>query len=188
MKKYNKDEIEHFLLAIDQNMNAPFKLIIIGGTAAALAYHVTSFTKDIDTVNNIEAIKKAYEAAKKKTGLDIPMGPVGVEDGPYNYQDRLEEYRIPGSKHLKIFIPERHDFVLMKMIRGQQNDIDMVKEIHKASQLDYEKLIDLIKTEMTSVTGNKNRIKSNLLLMFEALFSDRKLFDAEKQLKNWEKN
>lgn len=188
MKKYNKDEIEKFLLAIDQNMSTPFELIIIGGTAAALAYHVTSFTKDIDTVNSIKAIEKAYELAKKKTGLNIPMGRVGVEDGPFNYQDRLEEYSISGAKHLKVFVPERHDFVLMKMIRGQQNDIDMVAEMHNVSQLDYEKLIDLIKTEMTSVTGDKNKIKSNLLMMFETIFSDKKLLDAEKHLKNWEKS
>ncbi len=185
MKTYSKDEIEKFLLAIDENLNKRFDLIIIGGTAAALAYHVNRFTKDIDTVNGITAIKKAYEAAKKKTGLDIPMGPVGVEDGPYHYQDRLLEHIISGAKHLKIFVPERHDFVLMKMIRGQQNDIDMVIEMHKVEPLLFSRLLDLIVSEMTGITGYKKRIKPHFLAMFETLFGDAKLTEAEKRLKSW---
>ncbi len=64
-------------------------------------------------MGNITAIKKAYETVKKKTGLEIPMGPVRVEDGPYNYQDRLMEHVISGAKYLKVFVPERHDFVLL---------------------------------------------------------------------------
>lgn len=186
MKTYGRDEIENFLLVIDENLSERFDLIIIGGTAAALAYHVTSFTKDIDTVNNIAAIQKAYEAAKKKTGLEIPMGRVGVEDGPHHYPDRLLEHVISGAKHLKVFVPERHDFVLMKMIRGQQNDLETVVEMHKAEPLSFDRLLELIVSEMTAITGNKRRIKPNFLNMFETLFGETTLAVAEGRLKVWE--
>ena len=187
MKTYNKVEIEKFLLAIDENLKKPFDLIVIGGTAAALAYQVSNFTKDIDTVNNVLPILSAYKAAIKKTGLNIPLGPVGVEDGPWLYEDRLVEYRISGMTKLKIKVPERHDLVLMKMVRGQENDIDTACQIHKNVPLQFEIIIDRILSEMTQVIGNKLRIKNQFLALIERLFGDMRLKEAEKQLKNWEK-
>jgi hypothetical protein len=186
VKIYGKAEIEKFLLAIDENLTKRFDLIIIGGTAAALAYHVTSFTKDIDTVNSIKTIEKPYNAAKTKTGLYIPMGPVGIDDGPNDYQDRLMEHAIPGMKHLKIFVPERHDFVLIKMLRGQQNDLDTVAEMHQHEPLSFEKLLERILSEMNSIVGNKRRIKPQFLAMFETLFGEAKVKEAETRLKGWD--
>ncbi len=186
MKKYSKDEIETFLLAIDGHLQKRFDLIIIGGTAAALAYHVTSFTKDIDTVGAIDAIQKAYEAAMKDTGLQIPMGPAAVWDGPYEYETRLVPYPLAGTRCLRVFVPERHDLVLMKAIRAQQNDLDTAKDMHLKEPLKFDLLIQRIKTEMTQVTGEKRNIKLNFLVMFEELFSEAKAKEAATLLKGWE--
>ncbi len=114
------------------------------------------------------------------------MGRGGIEDGPYHYHDRLFEHVISGTKHLKVFVPERHDFVLMKMIRGQQNDLETVVEMHKAEPLLFDRLLELIASEMTAITGNKRRIKPNFLNMFETLFGETMLHMAESRLKAWE--
>ena len=121
MKNYSRSEIESFLLAIDEHLTKKFSVIIIGGTAAALAYGAQDYTRDIDTVTVLNPIEDAYEAAKKKTGLNIPMEPVGVWDAPYNYEDRLETYPLKGAKRLSVRVPEKHDLALMKMVRGQEN-------------------------------------------------------------------
>jgi hypothetical protein len=184
---YSKAEIEKFLLAIDRQLKRPFDLIIIGGTAAALAYEVTTFTKDIDTVNQVTAIQSAYEAAKRETGLDIPMGPVGVYDAPYDFEIRLQEYPLQGARFLRVRIPERHDLALMKMVRGQQNDLDTVTEMHLNEALSFDTLIKLISVEMRQVVGNKRSIKRNFLSMFESLFGEAPLKDAENRLKGWER-
>src|SRR5690242_5783250 len=141
MKTYGKAEIENFLLAIDEEMKSSFDLIIIGGTAAALGYSVLRYTKDIDTVNKITAIETAYEKAKLKTGLNIPMGPTGVEDGPCNYYERLIEYSIPGLKKLRILLPEKHDLVLMKTVRGYAHDLEAAEEIHRKNPLSFDTLV-----------------------------------------------
>ena len=69
----------------------PFALSIIGGSAAALAYEVSRYTNDIDTVDDVSKIQTAYEAAKSETGLEIPFGPARVADFPYEYESRLED-------------------------------------------------------------------------------------------------
>lgn len=188
MKTYSKSEIESFLLAIDSHLTKKFKLIIIGGTAAALAYGAQDYTKDIDTATRINAIQKAYEAAKKDTGLDIPMEPVGVADFPYDYEDRLQNYSIEGMKYLIVQVPEKHDLVLMKMIRGQENDLNAAEQIHENEGLSAETLLTRILKELTHVTGDKKRIKDQFLAMFEVLYDEDTLSSAERALKGWERS
>lgn len=187
MKLYAKEEIEGFLLAIDENLNRPFELIIIGGTAAALGYRVTRFTKDIDTVNRTDGIQAAYELAKLKTGLNIPLGPARIEDGPYNYGLRLIEHLIEGLKKLRIRIPERHDLVLMKTVRGYQHDIETAREIHNQYPLSDQTLIQLMKTEMTQVTGDPSRLLENFYALIEAVFGEEKIKKAQNELRGWAK-
>lgn len=170
MKKFLTKDIETFLVAIDKNISSPFEIIIIGGTAAALAYKVGKFTKDIDTVNSIRPIEAACEKARVQTGLDIPIGPAGVEQSPYNYEERLEELKIEGLKKLKIFVPEKHDLVLMKITRANANDIETIIQIHKNYQLDHKILIERYKSEMSAIIGNKIRLKTNFLATMERVF------------------
>jgi hypothetical protein len=50
VKEYTEKEIEQFLLKIDSYLKNPAEIIIIGGTAAILAYHISDATQDIDTL------------------------------------------------------------------------------------------------------------------------------------------
>lgn len=186
MKKYGNEELQTFLKVIDSELDGPFELRIIGGTAIALGYHAFEFTRDIDTVNSIEAIRGAYEAAKRKTGLDIPMGPVGVEDGPHDYESRLVVPDVSGLTKLIIKIPERHDLILMKMVRGAEHDIQAAVRVHEEHPLSFETLLHRMKSEMTHVIGNKRHILENFLAMIEAIFGEDRALDAQRVLEGWE--
>ena len=186
MKTYSKNEIETFLKAVDSNLNQPFTLVIIGGAAASLAYKATRHTKDIDTVNQVTSIAEACEKAKQATGLHIPLGPTGVEDGPYNYEDRLINLAF-GLKHLTIQVPEKHDLILMKMLRGYQHDLDVAVEIHGHAPLSLVTLIHRMKTEMTHVMGNRLKILWNFYALIEAVFGTEHVQQAQAELKGWEK-
>jgi predicted nucleotidyltransferase len=74
LKKYTAKETEQFLKTIDSFLSKEVEIIIIGGTAAALAYKVSMATQDIDTWNSTQGILTAHKKAKVKTKLDIPMG------------------------------------------------------------------------------------------------------------------
>ncbi len=74
MRAFLKDELERFLMAIDQALGQPVEVIVIGGTAAALHYGVTRATHDIDTWTTVKGdLAAAAETARLATGLDIPV-------------------------------------------------------------------------------------------------------------------
>src|ERR1039458_4296237 len=118
MQKFLTKQIETFLVAVDKHLTKPFDVTIIGGAAAALAYKVVDYTKDIDTVDSIAPIETACDEARKETGLDIPFGPAGVEQAPWSYMDRREKVKLAGIKKLNVFVPEMHDLALMKITRA----------------------------------------------------------------------
>ena len=106
--------------------------MVIGGAAAALAYGATRSTEDIDTFHPLSsAVQRAVEEAQRSTGLNIPVSFAAVADAPYDFEDRLVS--IPGLalERLTIVVPERHDLVLMKTLRGYQHDVEVIEQIHR---------------------------------------------------------
>ena len=186
MTRFQPSEIQEFLEAVDSYLKSSFDLVIIGGAAAALAYKASKTTTDIDTANRIlEELLYAFEAATKKTGLAIPVSMAGVFDPPYNYEYRLQQYDQINLKLLKIYVPEQHDLALMKIVRGYENDIQTICEIHENMPFCYETLIERFLTEMTQVIGNSNAIRMNFLLAISELFGDELADQAEELTKNW---
>jgi hypothetical protein len=90
MRTFLKDELERFLMAIDQALGQPVEVIVIGGTAAALHYGVTRATHDIDTWTTVKGdLAAAAERARLATGLDIPVTQSGVADAPHDFESRF---------------------------------------------------------------------------------------------------
>jgi hypothetical protein len=187
MDTYGKNDIERFLLAIDHELDRPFRVTIIGGTAAALAYQLIDYTRDIDTAGSISPIEDAYERAKKKTGLNIPFGPASVFDAPYDYEKRLCCHKISGLRSLTIHVPERHDLVLMKIVRADARDLVAAQQMHRVEPLLMENFIHLMDQEMTHITGNKHRTLNNFLALIELLYGAVMAKKTRIRLKDWEK-
>lgn len=179
MRQFSPTEIETFLRAVDKHLSEPFALVIIGGSAAALAYKVSRYTYDIDTVNEISMIQSAYEAAKAETELEIPLGPAAVADFPYEYESRLEDVRLSGLRRLQIRVPEKHDLVLTKVVRGYQNDLDTIEEIAEKNGLDFETLLSRFTSEMSHVIGDPARLRLNFLAAIETVFGEEKAKQIE---------
>lgn len=179
-RKYTNKDVQRLLKAIDANLEKQFEIILIGGAAALLAYKATRLTHDIDSFNNIGALKMAYEKAKQDTGLEIPLSQTGVADAPYNFEERLVEYSKLKLKKLIIKIPEIHDFILMKTIRGYEHDLDVIEEISQKNKVSKEILIERFETEMDHVIGNKKMLKLNFAATLSRCF-------GEEVAKNWVK-
>ncbi len=122
--------------------------------------------------------KNAYKRAKKDTGLEIPLSQAGVADAPYNFEDRLVEYKRLKLKRLIIKIPEIHDFILMKTIRGYEHDLDVIEEISKKNKVRKVILIKRFETEMDQVIGNKRMLRQNFAATLLRCF-------GEVAAKNW---
>lgn len=171
--KYGPDDLKRLLMSIDAHLDRKVEIILIGGTAALLAYKATRLTHDIDSYSQITAaLEKAYELAKEETGLEIPLSQAGVADGPYHFEDRLVLYEDVSFKHLIVMIPEIYDFILMKTIRGYAHDLDVIEEISKTNEVRKDVLIERFETDMKHIIGNENNLKQNFAAVLGRCFGD----------------
>jgi len=170
MRRYNRVELVTFLKSLDAELADPSELLVIGGAAATLRYGATATTKDIDTWNSIPAtVHEAAARARTKTGLAIPMEQASVADAPYHYEDRTRRAPLK-LKRLRIRVPERHDLALMKIIRGDRHDEDVIAEIHAKHPLDPEVLIDRFENEMGHVVKDERILRQQFRLLVQRLF------------------
>jgi uncharacterized nucleotidyltransferase DUF6036 len=169
-RKYTRPELVRFVRAMDSLIDEPTDLVVIGGAAATLKYGAQGTTKDIDTWNNVPAaVLKAAEGARAATGLPVPIERAAVADGPYHYEDRIWPVSMK-LKKLRIFVPERHDLALMKVVRGDRHDEDVVAEIHTRHPLKLETLVERFETEMGHVIKDEKILRAQFRVLVERLF------------------
>ena len=190
MYKFQPDQLTQFLIETDRHLTLRCKLIIVGGAAAAIAYNADRTTTDIDTQNQLsEALETAFEKARMETGLPIPVSYVGgVCEGPYYYEDRLEPFSHQSLKNLQIQVPERHDLALMKIVRGNENDIQAIADIHRNHPFDFDTLTTRFKDEMTHVTGRSPMLKLNFLAAIANLFGETEAESVDERLADWRRD
>ncbi len=172
MRYYVRAEIERFLRAVDLALARPATIIVIGGGAAALKYGIDDPTTDIDTFNALGAdLRRAIDAARKATGLAMPVEQSGVADGPHDFEDRLLR-AMPRLGRLSVLVPERHDLALMKAVRGDQADLAKLQAIHERKPFDLSVLLRRYQEEMGHVVVDPRRLKGNFLVLVESLFPE----------------
>lgn len=169
---YSSDDLLKFLKAMDKNMTSKERLMIIGGTAAALGYNVSKRTRDVDFIGDFSAFQVAYEKAKQETGLDIPFESVNWADGPHEMEDRLQKIKEPKLQNIQIFYPDPYDLVLMKTKRGEQHDLEANTEICTNENLKEEELIKRYNEEMGHTIGNKTILQLNMFALIETAFGE----------------
>lgn len=171
-RRYTVEEIQALLHEIDVHLNAPSEIILIGGAAALLAYKATRLTHDIDILNDVDEVESAYEKAKEETGLDIPFSKAAVAETPYKYDERLTTYDDIPLANLIVRIPEIHDLILMKTIRSDQHDLEVIEEIAQKNLVDKEILIHRFETEMGHVIANPARLRINFAAVLARCFGE----------------
>lgn len=170
---FGKEEILTFLAAVDQELTTKARVILIGGAAAILAFGNNRSSIDIDTYNRIDHLQKAIDTATKKTGLKIGFSKSTVAFVPENFEKRLVPYTEGNFKYLDVWVPESHDFAMMKITRLLTRDLEDIEDIHKKRTLDPEKLLNLFKNEMSHYVGNEDLLEGNYLHVIETLFGSK---------------
>lgn len=178
---YDADEMRTFLTAVDRHLSHATDVVVIGGAAAAL-HETRSTTSDVDTWNELSAsLERAIERARKETGLDIPVSRSPVADIPYEAEDRFERM-LPALAKLRVFVLEKHDLALSKIVRGDDHDLQQLEELHAQNPLSFDTLVARFRTEMTHVMGDRARIEAQFLELVDRLFGELKRIAAEKAL------
>jgi hypothetical protein len=169
MKTYGRDDILRFLAEIDEQLFAPAAIEIIGGAAALLAYGATSPTKNIDSFLNID---HQIQQAASRTTQKIPLDRAAIADPPYNYEDRRRPLDLP-FRYLTVWVPEKHDILLMKTVRAMRHDEEVLQEMHHAEPFNLDIIVERYNTEMGQAIGDHNILDQKIALIVEKLFGGR---------------
>jgi hypothetical protein len=167
---------------MDAALARPADLLVIGGSALALAYDVLEGTRDLDALNDIDPIRAAAAEARRRTGLDIPLSRTSVACVPRHATSRLARLDVPGVQFLAVRVPERHDLALMKLGRGEQPDLDAVAALHAAHPLSLEILVERYVLEMGDVVGSRWKHDMALLSIVELLWGDSAADEVERRI------
>jgi hypothetical protein len=183
LRKYVGDELKQFLLEIDRELETPVDIIVIGGAAMALAHRSTRATKDIDLWSTTAlpgSFRSAVERVRIRTGIRIPIGETPEAEPPEAFEDRIKPYPLEGATTLRVFVPERHDLVMMKAARGEAADLDAILDMHRDQPLDLRILVERF-AEMVPV-GPPERFRLRFLSMVAAVFGESAADEIEKRL------
>jgi hypothetical protein len=172
MRVFTPQELRRFLAAMDRALRRRAEVVVIGGAAAALEYGVVSGTRDIDTWTRVHKdLAIAAERARQSTGLAVPFSRSRVADGPCAFESRLER-TLPRLRRLKVMVPEKHDLALMKVVRGDEHDLQAIEAIHRRSPLEPEVLVTRYREEMSAAIIDPGRLRGQFLAMVERLFPE----------------
>ena len=70
----------------------------------------------------------------------------------------------------------------MKIVRGNDHDLEQMKEIKKHQPIDLDILVDRFRNVMKHVIGNQRTIRLNFLAMVAEIFSEKKANQLENEL------
>jgi len=100
------------------------------------------------------------------------VNPAGVAQAPYNYEDRVIRVDEERFQTLCVFVPEPHDWLLMKIARGEDRDVQAAKLVHQENAFDPDLLLKRFLSEFQKigVAVIPGRIEDQYLLMVDALF------------------
>lgn len=187
MRRFGEDELREFLRAVDVHLTTAVRLLVIGGGAVTLGFHVDATTADIDTFQSMTAqLEAAVELARRETGMDVPFGDATVADLPYDFEDRVVEHSF-GLEHLHVWTPEIHDLVLSKALRAYENDLAQLRALQGVTNIDLDVLVARFRDEMRHAIGDPRRHKANFLDVVRDLFGELAWLDADRELAGWEK-
>lgn len=171
MTRFNRRQLVAFIRALDRNLEKPATVVVIGGAAAAVAYHAGTSTADIDLWQGIsDDILEAASRARKETGLGVAIGSAAVADLPINYEDRLRPARGLILQRLTVIFPDKYDLSLAKAVRGYQHDLDAIEGIHRRHRLAAKTLIGRFETEMTAAITDPRKLRLNMAMVAARLY------------------
>lgn len=166
MRTYGRDDILRFLAEIDEQLVAPAAIEIIGGAAALLAYGAKSPTRDVDSFLSID---NQIQQAASQVAHRIPLERAAIADPPYNYEDRRMRLDLP-FRHLAVWVPEKHDLLLMKAVRAMRHDEEVLQEMHQIEPFDLDTIVERYNAEMGQAIGDHNILDQKIMLLVEKLF------------------
>jgi hypothetical protein len=175
-----------FLRGVDAQLHSKCRILVVGSAAPIFwTQQVLVMSGDVDVLWAEGAeFAEACARARAETQLPIPVNQVGVYDLPHDYEDRLMSVGLGAPfAHLEVLVPERHDWALMKMVRGEQHDLDLVELVHRIIPFEESVLVHRCQSmAKTVVAVPASRFKLHVVLLLERLWGAQRASELEPTL------
>lgn len=90
---------------------------------------------------------------------------------------------MPHLERLAIWVLEKHDLALSKIVRGDEHDMQHIEALHEAAPLDRDVLIERFLSEMSAAIGDPRMLALGFLVCIERLFGEMDRAHAERRLR-----
>ncbi len=171
-RTFGREQILAFLTEIDGMLHEPVVMEIIGGAAALLAHGARSATKDINSLSPFDArIVRLVSSTTLKIPLEQAPGPYA----PVSYEERRYKPDLR-FRNLVVWVPERHDILMMKALRAAKHDLQVIEEMHSAKPFDLEIIVERYNFSMRlaiQALGGHQIFDQRIQAILEMLFGGR---------------
>ena len=171
-RTFGRDQILAFLTEIDGMLHEPVVMEIVGGAAALLAHGARTETKDI---NSLAPFDERLPSLAARTALKIPLAQAPVPHAPIAYEERRYKPDLP-LRNLVLWVPERHDLLMMKALRAAKHDLRVIKEMNEITPFDMETIVERYNFEMRrtiQALGGHQIFDQRIRAILEMLFGGR---------------
>jgi hypothetical protein len=135
---------KEFFTEIDEALAEPLELHCIGGFALVHYYGLPRATGDVDYYtaipNDVDLEAIAGRGSPLHRRHKIYLQRVQVVALPEEYESRLGVMAAGQFPKLKLLVPDPYDFILSKLQRASQRDLDDADYLFKTQRLDSKKL------------------------------------------------
>jgi hypothetical protein len=166
---FGREQILTFLTEIDDMLHEPVVVEIVGGAAALLAHGARSETKDI---NSLAPFDERLVRLAPRTSLKIPLEQAPVPYAPVTYEERRYKPDLR-LRNLVLWVPERHDILMMKALRAAKHDLQVIQEMHETTPFDLETIVERYNFSMRlaiQALGGHQIFDQRIRLVLEKLF------------------
>jgi serine/threonine protein kinase len=163
-RRFDETDILRFLTEIDEMLDMPLGMEIVGGAAALLAYGAKSATRDI---NSFSAFDQRIQQLALRTKDRIPLTRAPKSPLLGFYDDRRIRAHLPQLRKLVIWVPDRYDLLFMKLVRASSHDVQVLEEMHASRPFDIDEII-----ERFNDSSQMDRIGRQLQVVMHRLFGD----------------
>jgi serine/threonine protein kinase len=168
-RTFGREQILAFLTEIDGMLHEPVVMEMIGGAAALLVHGARSETKDI---NSLSAFDERILLLAPHTTHKIPLVQAPVPYAPHTYEERRYRPDLPLG-NLVLWVPERHDILVMKALRASTHDLQVIEEMHRTQPFHLETIVERYNFEMRRAIlalGGHQIFDQRIRLVLEKLF------------------
>ena len=173
-KTFGRAQILAFLTEIDGMLHEPVVMEVVGGAAALLAHGARSETKDI---NSLAPFDERIVRLAPRTTLNIPLEQAPVPYAPVTYEERRYKPDLR-LRNLVLWVPERHDILMMKALRAARHDLQVIQEMHKAEPFDLETIVERYNFSMRlaiQALGGHQIFDQRIRLVLQKLFGGKSI-------------